>query len=76
MIEYFGELENENKDYHFKVFSVMAENPEEAYEKLLEMIEKNKTGEYTSIYQISRKFEGIELPQPVYDFCNGFELYK
>ena len=76
MNEYFGELENEEKQHYFRFFPVMAETPEEAYAKLSHMIEEGKTGVYIFIYQISKKIEGVELPQPVFDFMNGFEIYK
>lgn len=76
MYEFFGELENEEKQDYFKVFPVMAKDAKHAHEILSQMISENKTGVYTFIYQISRKFDWAELPQPVFDFMNGFEIYE
>ena len=56
---------------HFRVVEVEAQTPEEA----LELGAEQATGEWEYIYQICKRLPGVELPQPVYDYFNGFSIY-
>ena len=76
MTKYFGEVESEINECLCHVYEIEVENPRSAYDKLAEMIESGVTGEFVMIYQITTPRIGAKLPQPVYDFMNGFSIYE
>jgi hypothetical protein len=50
-----------------RCFGITAKHPPEAFKLATELL---TTDEF--IYQILTEFTGCELPQPVYDYLNGF----
>jgi hypothetical protein len=54
-----------------RVVEIDAENPEAALARASGFL-----SEYEYVYQICTDVEGAELPQPVYDYMNGFKIYK
>lgn len=72
MTKFYIEISNDeeiNVSHTVRIETVEAETPEIAGEMVI-----LKDGEM--IEQICKDFEGCELPQPVYDWMNGFELYQ
>jgi len=72
MRKYIGEVANgENWGRAHRIIVVEADNREEALKKIRELKNPDE-----SIYQVSTPREGCELPQPVWDFFNGGEIYE
>lgn len=68
MRKYDIEVSNEsNWERYHRIISVQAEDVVQAYQMGID-----QKGEDEDIYQISREFSDCSLPQPVYDFLNGF----
>ena len=69
---YVGELADPKEGESLcRVVKVEAKNPKEALWKLNKQL---KQGEW--VYQICAEKEGCNLPQPVFDYMNGFKLYE
>lgn len=72
MRKYYGEVCNdEDFERKHRVITVEATNVQQAFDRIRE-----KKGPYEMIYQITRDFTDCSLPQPVYDFFNGFSLAR
>lgn len=74
MTKFYVEIakdEELNQSHYARIVTIESETPESAYDKAWKMLAEDET-----IEQITTDVNGCSLPQPVYDWFNGFELYK
>lgn len=69
MTKFYVEVTEDDK--YFRIVEVETQTAREAFRLVNEKLDED---EY--IYQICKDFPDVELPQPVYDFFNGFKLYE
>jgi hypothetical protein len=70
MRKYYGEVATEeNWEKYHDIITVEASSVQNAFKKIMGKMRKDQ-----DIYQICRDFSDCELPQPVYDYFNGFHF--
>lgn len=71
MTEYTIEITTDEDQDRGRIMKVVTSSPRDAMSKVTKHLQNN---EY--IYQILRPVKGSKLPQPCYDFFNGFNIYE
>ena len=72
MPEYVGEVANdENWEKRHRTITVVCEDSRAALNRINQLKKPEET-----VYQICTEVEGASLPQPVFDFFNGFTIYE